>query len=132
MHFGDNVGVLGQTEHVQDQSDSAIAHDRGPGETGDALELFAQRLDHDFLGIIDFINDQAELASVGLQNDNVDHRLVGGARDGLLRVGFQLQIAIQISQGEQLAAQAVDGRAVKHFDALAGLLRLPAAPTRAN
>ena len=47
----------------------APANKRGP------LELLAQRLDHDLLGIVDPLDDQAEPLAVSLENDDV-HRVV--------------------------------------------------------
>ena len=64
---GDDVGLLGQAQHVQDQGHPAVAHDGRAGKGADALELLLQRLDDDFLGVVDRVHDQAELAVVGLQ-----------------------------------------------------------------
>ena len=69
---GDDVGLLGQAQHVEDQGHLAVAHDGGAGEGADALELLLQRLDHDLLGVVDGVHDQPELAVVGLQDDDVD------------------------------------------------------------
>ena len=84
-HLGDHVGHLRDAEHVQDQRDLAVAHDRRAGKAGDALQLLAQRLDDDLLGVVDLVHHQAELPVVGLQHDDVDHlrRLsaVAGSRE---------------------------------------------------
>ena len=73
-HFGDDVGALGQAQHVQDQGHPAVAHDGGAGEGGESLELLAQRLDDDFLGVVDLVHHQAEGLAVGLEHDDVDRR----------------------------------------------------------
>ena len=70
--FADDVGGLRQAEHVEDQRHAAVAHDRGAGEGFDAFELLAERLDDDLFGVVDFVDDQAELPLVGLQHDDVD------------------------------------------------------------
>ena len=82
--LGDDVGPLRDAEHVEDQGDSAVAHDRRAGERGDAFELLAERLDDDLLGVVDLVDDEAELAVVGLEHDDVDDVAVGsvvGDRD---------------------------------------------------
>ena len=68
----DHASALGQAEHVENERDPAIAHDAGAGITIQALQLFAQGFDYDFLGIADAIHDEAELMVLSLQNHNVD------------------------------------------------------------
>ena len=66
------LALLGQAQHVEDQGHLAVAHDGGAGKGADALELLLQRLDDDLLGVVDRVDDQPELAVVGLQHDDVD------------------------------------------------------------
>ena len=71
-NLGDHVGALRQSQNIQDQRHPAVSHDGRSRESGDAFELFAQRLDDDFLRVIDFVHHQTELAIVRLQNHHVD------------------------------------------------------------
>ena len=57
-----------------------------PAKRADALELLLERLDHDLLGVVDGVDDQAELAVVGLQDDDVDLGLGRVGRTGQERV----------------------------------------------
>ena len=125
-HAGDDVGLLGQAQHVEDQGHLAVAHDGGAGEGADALELLLQRLDHDLLGVVDGVHDQAELAVVGLQDDDVDLAVRSAA--GRL----DLQLAVQVDQRQQVAAQPVHRRPVDQLDAALGLLALRAGPAPAG
>ena len=68
---------LGQAEHVEDQGDPAVAHDGGARERGDALQLLAERLDDDLLGVVDLVDHEPERMAVGLQDDDVDGGRVG-------------------------------------------------------
>ena len=70
------VGPLCDTHHVQNQRDPAVTHDAGAGERLYPLDLLAQRLDYDFLGIVDFIHDQSERLTIRLQYNDV-HGIVG-------------------------------------------------------
>ena len=84
-HLGDHVRALGDAQHVEDEGDAAVAHDGGAGERGERLELLAERLDDDLLGVAHPVDDEAELAVVGLQHDDVDRppsdaRLTGELR----------------------------------------------------
>ena len=115
-HAGDDVGLLGQAQHVQDQGHLAVAHDGGAGKGADALELLLQRLDHDLLGVVDRVHDQAELAVVGLQDDDVDHAVCPSRTDSTW------SCAVQVDQRQQVAPQPVDRRPVNQLDAALGLL----------
>ena len=68
--FGQHAGALADAEHVQDQGDTAVAHDGCAGVTVEPFQLLAQRLDHDFLGVVDAVYDQAELPVFGLKDDH--------------------------------------------------------------
>src|SRR5207302_1914647 len=93
-----NAGALADTQDIQDEGHASIAHDGGSGIYGQPLELFAERLDYDFLGVADAVDDQAELAILSLENDNID-----GVGFGVL----QVQRVVQISDGQQPSAPAV-------------------------
>src|SRR5208283_4276779 len=45
--FSEYTGTLADTEHVEDESHAAIAHDGGAGVYGKAFQLLTQRLDDD-------------------------------------------------------------------------------------
>ena len=85
-----------------------------PAKRLDALELLAERLDDDFLGVVDLVDDQAELALVGLEHDDVD----GGKFRAIGRFVFDLEFAIEVNERQQAAAQAVHGNALDELDAL--------------
>jgi hypothetical protein len=53
-------GALRESVDIENERHFAIAHDRGAGEGGDALELFAERLDDDFLGVVDLVDHKPE------------------------------------------------------------------------
>ena len=108
-----DVRLLGQAKHVQDQGDFPIPHDCRAGKDADALQLFAQRFDDDFLGIIDLVDDQPELAVAAPQHNDVRRFLC--VRSGGLG-SFNLQFPVQVDQGEQIAAQAVERRPVDQLD----------------
>ncbi len=112
---GDDLGLLGEAQDVEDQGHLAVAHDGGAGEDADALELLLKRLDHDLLGVVDRVHDQPELAVVGLEDDDVDHA-------GLRADRLDLELAAQVDQGQQVAPQPVDRRPVHLLDAPHGLL----------
>ena len=65
-----------------------------------------QRLDDDFLGVVDRIDDQPELPVVGLKNDDVDFRVLGLARrwradpELLAKYPFQSFIADSFANGD--------------------------------
>ena len=79
-----------------------------------ALELFAQGLDDNFFGVVDLVDDQTELAVIGLQDDDVDRAVCSW----LAPIGGEFQFLMQIDQRQEPAAQAVDGRAVNQLDPL--------------
>ena len=108
---GDDAGVLGNPRHVEDQADMAIAHDRRPREQRGPLELLAQRLDHDLLGVVDPLDDQAEPLAVGLEHDDV-HRVV--------RLDQALEPGQRGHHIERNLADSPHGRL--RFDDLAGVM----------
>ena len=106
--LGDDAGALREAEHVEDQRDPAVAHDGGAGEGRDALELLAERLDDDLLGVVDAVDDQAELPVVGLQHDDVDDVVAPRRRAGSTLPSSRFEV----DERQQVAAQPVDRRAV--------------------
>src|ERR1700730_8762505 len=60
-YFRNDTGAPRQTQDIQDQRDLSVPHDRRTGICVDAFELSAEWLDDDFLGVVDFIDDQAKL-----------------------------------------------------------------------
>jgi hypothetical protein len=75
----EHVGLLRDGQHVEDQRDLAVAEDGRAGEARDALELLAERLDDDLLGVDHVVDDQAELPVLGLQ-DHDEQRLAGAVQ----------------------------------------------------
>jgi hypothetical protein len=67
-----DAGLLGDAQHVQDQRHPPVAHDGRPREHRNVLQHLIQRLDDDFLGVVDLIDHQAELVLAGLQHHDVD------------------------------------------------------------
>jgi hypothetical protein len=74
---------LGKTEYIEDQGHLAVAENSGSRENGDALQLFAQRFDDDFFGIVNPFHDETKLPAVCLEHDNV----YGQTRRRCLQVG---------------------------------------------
>ena len=70
--FRNHAGALRQAEHIQDERHFAVPHDARAGKGLNRLELFAQRLHHDFFGVVDLIHDQPELPLIGLHDHDVD------------------------------------------------------------
>ena len=86
-----------------------------------SLELLAQRLDHDFFCIVNFVNHQPERSTLGLQHHDVD--CISRWRQRFRSPG-QFQYTAQINQRQQPAAQPVHRSALNHLDALAHLVGL--------
>ena len=102
--FGHHPGTLADTEHVQDEGHPAIAHDRRARVHGEPFQLLSQRLDHDFLGVVDTVHYQAELPVFRLQHHHAD---------GLGPLGrFQPQHLVQVGDRQQTPAPAVHRCAV--------------------
>src|ERR1035438_1331971 len=58
--FGQHPGTLADAEHVEDEGHAAVAHDGRAGVHGEPFQLLAQRLDHDFLGVVDSVYHRSE------------------------------------------------------------------------
>ena len=102
--FGQHPGALADAQHVEDEGHAAIAHDGCAGVDGEPLQLLAQGLDHDFLGVVDAVHYQPELPVFRLQHHHAD-RLGPLGR-------FQPQHLIQVGDGQQTPAPAIHRRAV--------------------
>src|SRR6516162_9087874 len=113
------MGPLGQPEHIEDQGDLAISHDGRTGEQADPLELFLQRLDDDFLGVVDLVDDEAKLPFICLKYDDVEAAVRA-------RRMVELELFFEIDDRQQIAAQPVDRRAVNLFDAALSILAVEA------
>src|ERR1019366_4929515 len=96
--LANHLGALRQTQDVQNEGHSSVAHDGCAGVSADPLQLFAQRLDDDLLGIGDLIDHQAKLATVGLHHHDVRGGVPGCLLPGL---GYDLQFAVEIDQRQQ-------------------------------
>ena len=72
MRFGQHPGTLADAEHIQNQRHPAVAHDRRAGIDGEPFQLLAERLDHDFLRVVDAIHHQTELPVFRLQDHDAD------------------------------------------------------------
>src|ERR1022692_1356608 len=66
--FLHHTGQLPDSRNVQDQGHAAIVHDGGAGIAVQALQLLAERLHHDFLGVANTIHHQAKLPVFRLQD----------------------------------------------------------------
>src|ERR1017187_6163796 len=96
--LANHLGALRQTQDVQNEGHSSVAHDGCAGVSADPLQLFAQRLDDDLLGIGDLIDHQAKLAAVVLHHHDVRGGVPGCLLPGL---GYDLQFAVEIDQRQQ-------------------------------
>jgi len=67
------------------------------------------------------VDDQTELALIGLQHNDVDGSVVCQRE---IRIRGKFQFAVEVHQRQQTSAQAVDGCAVDQFDALRHLCGL--------
>ena len=106
--FCEHSGTLADPEHVENEGNFAVTHNGGSGIHGDPLQLLAQGLDHDFLGVVNAVYHQTELPVFRLQNDHTD-RLSPFRRR-------QPQHLIEIGYGQQAPAPAVDGRSMHMLD----------------
>src|ERR1700722_8758211 len=86
--------------NIQDKRHLSVAHNRRSGVTRQSLQLFAQRLDHNFLGVVYTIYYQAELSMLRLQNDDVANVA------GITRA--ELQNFVQISNWQQSTTSAIN------------------------
>ena len=66
--------MLRDAGHVQNQHHVPIAKNGGAGIERTMSEQFSQRLDHDFLRIVDPVHRQTETALARLENDQVNDR----------------------------------------------------------
>ncbi len=119
--FRDHAGTLRQPEHVQNERYFAVSHDARAGKCSYRLKLLAQRLDHNFLGIVDLIDDQSEPPVVGSQHHDVDRAVASRCAPRLIG---KFELTVEIDQRQQLSAQPVDGRAVNQLDALVHIVGL--------
>ena len=84
--------------------------------------MFAQRFDHDFLGVVDGIHDQSKLLLT-----RFEHYYIGNVVVSRLGTGsFQVQHCIQTNQREELAAQPIDRRAKNVLNSFQGLFTFQA------
>ena len=105
VRFVHHVRALRQPHHVQNERNLAVPHDARAGKCLD-LELLSQRFYDDFLRVVDFVHHQPELASVGLQYNNVDRFLFSLFVPARIR---HFQFAPQIDQRQKLPSQPVNG-----------------------
>ena len=61
-----HMRLLSDAEHVQNQRHCSVAHDRGTRISRQRFQMQAQWLHHDFLRIVDMIDNEAELAVFSL------------------------------------------------------------------
>src|SRR5207245_565835 len=80
---------------------------------------FRQRLDHDLFRVVHAVHHEAKLAILGLEDDDVDRLLI---RAGAL--ALDLQLAVEMDQGDQVAAQAINRSRVNSLNAPTDLLPL--------
>src|SRR5271157_2569114 len=108
--FGQHPGTLADTEHVEDEGYAAVAHDGRAGVYGEPFQLLAQRLDHDFLGVVDAVHHQSELPVFGLQDHHAD-RLGPLGR-------FEAEHLIQVGDRQKTPTPAVYRCALHILDVL--------------
>lgn len=60
-----------QTRHIQNECDTTIAGDGGPGHAWGSLQQVVQRLDHHFFLANQIIHDKAYLLSANLHYDHM-------------------------------------------------------------
>ena len=72
-----HVGVDGKSGHVEDQDRRPSPMMVAPANTDSPGQRLPQRLDDDLLGVFDAVDDESELATVDLQDDDVGRASVG-------------------------------------------------------
>src|SRR5262249_1241134 len=82
----------------------SVAHDGRRRARGHPFQLLLKRLDDDFLGVVNVIDNEAKLAVVRLKDDNVD--LLPAVR----ATGFDAKFAIKVYQWEEVAAEPINRR----------------------
>src|SRR5204862_6931950 len=107
----------GQAARVEDEGDRAVAHDGGAGEDRGVLQQLAERFDDDLGRVGNLVDDQAELTVLGVEHHDVDHLPAHHLARAGRATGQQL---IEEDEGQQVAAQAVDGGVVDALDPAAG------------
>ena len=125
--FAHDIGSLRHAHHVQNQRHPAITHNAGAGEGLDSLKLLAQRLDYDFFGIVDLVDDEPERAPIRLQDDDID-RSDASSFFCLLWVSDQVRASNIPEAGAALAA----GKPARHarVRSSSAPARPPGAPVR--
>ena len=103
-------GQPSDPSHIEDQSRSAISHDGCADVAAEALQLPAERLDDDLLGVADLVDHEPELTLLGLQNDDID---CVPSRAG---VGSLSQDTAQVDERKKLSAVVKYRCAVDVFD----------------
>ena len=111
--LADHAGHLRQAQHVEDEGHTSVAHNGGAGEAGHRLQLLGKRFDHDLFSVINLVDHQPELAVARLQHHDV-HRFRS-------RSVAQAQFAVEVNQGQQIAAQTIDRSSMKVLDAALGV-----------
>src|SRR4051812_560876 len=102
LGVGGQMTAPGQRGDVEDQADLAVAQDGRARVQADVLEPAVQGFDPDLFGVQHPVDDQAEPPAVGLQDHDVD---------ALVAADVEAERPVQPHEGQQLAAQPVDGRA---------------------
>ncbi|MEZ5284152.1 MAG: hypothetical protein R2712_04945 [Vicinamibacterales bacterium] len=113
-----DAGALGDPEDVQNQGDVAVTHDGGAREHVHALELLAERLDDDLLGVVDLVDHEPELPVAGLEHHD--------GRGAVARGGLDAEHRVEVQQRQQVAPELVEERVVDALELGARLLGLEA------
>ena len=103
---------LRDTVRIDDHDHRAIAEDGVAGEHRDVTQLGRHRLDDDFLGVKDAVDDDAESLAADLSDDDE------AALDFPVGVGIGPQQPAQARQRQQLVAQPQHRRVLDALDAM--------------
>ncbi len=130
---GEHVRPPGQGRGVEDEHDGAVTEDRRAGVDRDALELPAERLDDDLLGVEHVVDDEPEPLLLGVQDDDEAAALVGDpVESSVVGPRHEPELLVEPDERQQHVAQPVDRGAGDELDAAAGVLAVTAAPARAR
>ncbi len=108
-----------QCADVEDEGHPTVTKNRRAGVGADSLELPRQRLDDDFLGVQDAIDDKTESTPVSLEDKDV-HGLVN------VRRVCQIENVIEPDKRDQSAAQAEDRCTREVLDTSSGFVSFEA------
>ena len=109
------LDTISPARPIENHDDRAIAQNGGAGIGADTAQRVRQRLDDDFFGIENIVDDQADIASARVEHDDE-----AGIDFGLTGIVGDAEHFLQIDQRHQAVTQAHDAGTAKRFNGMLG------------